>query len=1341
MSPKFPFALRLDHPALRPLATALALALSHAPTTWATDISQTPLINSQVSVKPNLMFILDNSGSMGESHMPERLDNLSSPKMGGRYAYWSSQCNGMAYNPAITYDLPKTSDGRNYPAMSAAGAWKDGFQPEIDSNGARHDLDNLSLDTQTPDPATGAVLEFNVTVPSMIFWFWWGTVNQNFAVNDKVVLRKRYLDSVNNAYAVDPSQWMIGTVTSATVSGNNVTYRIRLTYASVRIGTHTRWELARYLTSDLAASSSTNKYYRYTGSLSPLGWTYGSDGKFDMTTAFAQECGASLDTLTNKFTKEELANLSDAQRTNYANWYSYYRTRMLMMRSSAGRAMFQLDNRYRVGFAALNRDSSYNSYVLDMLGVFGNIADFDPAQKVTFFSHLYSSPPNGGTPLRRTLAKVGRYYGNRISGQVDPIQSACQRNYALLTTDGYWNDDSDPVQLDGTTAIGNQDGDIGTTPRPRYDGSQNSVVTYQRKNYEFRDTSGCSGQRKRYREILETRTETNTPSGSTPGEWVFKEYTGDTIGCTSTVPQPGKETQVAMSGGPASNTLADVAAYYYNTDLRSNLPNSVPATDKDPNPAQHMTTYTLGLGVNGRLNSEGYTRGASADYNALVSGTLNWPVPDASSNSDPGKTDDLWHAAVNGRGQFFSAGNPASLEQSLTDALKDIQGRDGAGAAAASTSLRPVFGVDQVFIASYRTVSWNGELEARTIQVNNNVVSVSVENSAWRASPLLNARTHTDRTIYYRRKATATDGTISHSLGAFDWATLGTDTDATALRAHFNNYCSKTPRPTQCADLSSSDQTAASGENLVNFLRGERSRETTLYRKRESLLGDIVDASPVYVGKPPFGYSGAGYATFASDNAQRCPVVYVAANDGMLHAFSAKSSNSASSCVAAGREMWAYVPRAVMPKLYQLSDKDYANRHQFTVNATPVVGDVSRTVTSGGTSTTTWKTILVGGLGAGGSAYYALDISNPGSPATLWEFTDGDLGLTFGNPIITQVPDITGALRWSVVFTSGLNNSGNGFLYVLDAHTGALIHKVPTLVNGNAVGSASDPSGLGKLNVWVDAPSDNVATRFYAGDLLGNVWRFTADNLLDPALRTENVGRTPPFTDTRAVRLAQLKVGTQVQPITVRPELAEVQYGGARYPVVLVGTGRYLGSTDVLDTTSQQSVYAIKDKLETSGWTNARGSMVAQALSTNTAGDVRTITRNAVDWSSSTVAGWYVDLVDPGERVAVGMNLAYTTLTVASIVPDSNVCVGSGYSWIYDLDINNGSYVLDAISSQAGYKRPVATMGINTLQFEGRDKSGQIITNADGSTEVRDHVRAPTASGGMRRTMWRELTP
>jgi hypothetical protein len=106
------------------------------------------------------------------------------------------------------------------------------------------------------------------------------------------------------------------------------------------------------------------------------------------------------------------------------------------------------------------------------------------------------------------------------------------------------------------------------------------------------------------------------------------------------------------------------------------------------------------------------------------------------------------------------------------------------------------------------------------------------------------------------------------------------------------------------------------------------------------------------------------------------------------------------------------------------------------------------------------------------------------------------------------------------------------------------------------------------------------------------------------------------------------------------------------------------------------------------------------------------------------------------------MNLAYSTLTVASLVPKTgDDCNNGGESWLYDFNIKDGSYVdAPSIPMIGGYKSDSAVMGINTLQYEGRDKSGQIITHSDGSTSTRDHVKAPSTSGSARRTAWRELT-
>jgi type IV pilus assembly protein PilY1 len=1321
----------------RAIAAACALALmggvSLPPGAWATVISDQPLINATVSVQPNLMFILDNSGSMEREYLPENTGSRS------QYSVWSSHCNGAAFNPnAITspYTLPKTHDGRDYPNMSLTAAWDDGFQPTFSGSTV-----SVTRAIDTSQVANGSTVSISYSETY--------TGSASMAKLDQVALVEVPTDGA------DYTHWVSGIVTQVSTSPNKngsgkvisttATYTITLNFSSFVNGTVSNWLIGKVSTIDLTLNrndpnSDTHYYYQHTddsltATTEPTRpWAYTSSGALDTGNTFVSECLTDVSATSAIFTKKLVTAQSSADQQRYANWYSYYRSRKLMMRSAAGRAMTKLDTRYRVGFAALNdANAAFATAASNSRGVFASVQPFADAQKRLFYSNLYGSPanPRASTPLRRSLAKIGRYYGNKLTGQTDPVISACQRNYSILTTDGYWNDGSQPTRLDGTTEIGNHDYDINATPRPQYDGGANYQQVFERTNYEVViQTPACSTGRNRYRTYVERRTATTTPSGTTPGTWT--RVTGSesaTTGCQRNAPSTSSESEISRTGSIAPNTLADVAAYYYYTDLRPELSDSVPYSDTDPKRSQHMTTYTLGLGLSGRLHYDvDYLKGNSVDFEALKVGTINWPVPPLDSSDDPAKIDDLWHAAVNGHGRYFSAASADSLVSSLGTTLTDIAARDGAGASAASTSLRPVLGTDQVFIASYRTQSWSGELEARTITINTttDTVSIGVENSNWKASTLLNSRAYSGRKIYYARHS-ASGSTTSTALADFTWTNLSSDTDSTVLQSYFSDYCNKSPKPTQCDTLTSTQKTSASGSNLVNFIRGDATNQGTLYRSRTSVLGDMVDASPVYVGKPPFSYTGQDYPTFVTSKSARCPVVYSAANDGMLHAFSARTATSATACPTAGSEMWAYVPRAVMPNLYRLSDSDYANHHIFTVNGTPVVADVSHL----DGSTNVWQTILVGGLGAGGKAYYALDVTDPTSPALLWEFTDADLGLSYGNPVITQVRDSSNALVWAVVFTSGMNNGGNGYLYVLDARTGAVMYKVPTLLNGkDAVGTSDDPSGLNKLNAWVVTPSDNEAQYFYAGDLKGNVWRFNANNLAAPATGL----------DYRSVRLAELKRNSAVQPITVRPELAEVQYGGNRYMTVLVGTGRYLGDTDVTDTTTPWSVYAIKDPLGSTGWSDVRSSMVAQTLSTS--GGTRSVSRNTVDWSSSTLAGWYVDLPDAGERVVVGMSLAYTTLTLASLVPSTDVCSGSGFSWIYDLDIANGSYVSEqAATQQAGYKRSVATMGINTLQFQDRAKSGQIITNADGSTDVRDHVKAPTSTGSIRRTSWRELTP
>jgi type IV pilus assembly protein PilY1 len=438
------------------------------------------------------------------------------------------------------------------------------------------------------------------------------------------------------------------------------------------------------------------------------------------------------------------------------------------------------------------------------------------------------------------------------------------------------------------------------------------------------------------------------------------------------------------------------------------------------------------------------------------------------------------------------------------------------------------------------------------------------------------------------------------------------------------------------------------------------------------VLGDIVSSEGRYVKQPQFTYSDPGYSDFKTAKASRAATVYVGSNDGMLHAFDALT----------GRENWAFIPSAVLPEIYRLADSDYANKHRYFVDGTPEVGDICPTAPTTPCGGTTWKTILVGGLNQGGKSFYALDITDPAAPALLWEFdnsaskANGTLGYSFSNPRITKLDDGT----WVVVVASGYNNTdGVGRLYVINAGDGSLIRTIST-----GVGTAANPSGLAKLTARAStSTSGGSATKaIYGGDLLGNMWRFDVNN---------SIGATG-FDAQLMVSLVDS--GGTAQPITAKPIAASV--GGT--PMVMIGTGRYMGLTD-LPNTSTQSMYAFKDLYDAVTLPSPRTSgshFVAQTLTETTCptdapsticspgSTVRTVTSNAVDWGVDN--GWYLDFLTGGERSVTDPALALGTLAFTTIKPQTTTtgsvagCTSddtsvNAVSSLYYLDYRSGGSV------------------------------------------------------------------
>ncbi len=1283
-------SLRPNHP-LHTLGRSLLLGLSLAGTlaqAAVPDIANVPLgTTSTTTAKPNIMFILDDSGSMDSQYMPDEMNDSS------RYGFWSSQCNGVAFNPdpSVSYAPPlrinaTTGAVESYPNVPFTAAPNDGFN-------------------------TGA-----------------GSVN-------------------------------------------------------------------------LATSG--NAFYRYTGSQPVLSWRYASNGSVDTSTTFYNECQAFTNSGSAVFTRVLVSSLSAADQQRYANWYSYYRKRVLTMRTAAGRAFAELSDGYRVGFTKISDTGVTSASFLPP-------ADFNTAQKVSFFNLLYTSSPDGFTPLRGALSKIGRYYGGVITrtGSPDPVQYSCQRNYAVLSTDGYWNADTEtstygPYDLGGNR-VGQQDG---TEVRPMKDGASTIVTrvrTQEVGNTTVTDTpmrltvtgrrnvvaaqtgtGGCGGS-----QYLVTRTGTDTAScridwtrtttainstvttyttvitngvagatttsptnrntaTSTPDQtcpqanWTVPAGTATSTNCrsanqvasagltigattftttssptiaavgavttTSTTPINTDNTvETTTTSGGDSNSLADVAEYYWKTDLRSSLENNVPANSSDSATHQHMSTFTIGLGLKGTLNYDrNYLTQSSGDFVDIKNGTRNWPVPAGTIGFSENAThiDDLWHAAVNGRGQYFSASNPDQLDDAIATTLSSIKRVTESGAAAAASTLTPVLGDDWVFVPSFTTVEWAGDLRAFkfSFAANGDLIApdTSPGQEIWSASQVLTARTSARRVLFRN----------GSSLSAFN----ATNLSAAGLSAPFEGRCtrgSSADNLSQCASLSANARAKVTADNLVSYLIGDKTLylndsaiDNQVFRTRTtSLLGDFVNASPVYVGKPPFRYADAGYAAFAADKASRIPVVYAASNDGMLHAFKVGTGRGDAT---GGTELWAYVPAAAMSEMWRLADASYS--HRFYVDATPNVSDVYDTRTS------TWRTILVGGLGAGGRGYYALDVTDPANPVSLWEFTDTDLGYTYGNPVITK--DASGT--WIVAFTSGTNNVSNGDgvgrLYVLNAVTGELIRTIST-----GVGSTGTPSNMGRLNAWVSADTDNTALRFYAGDTLGNLWRFDHDDRIAPAGR-------------EAMLLGRAETsGGVAQPITAKPVLSEKSINGVPTAIISVGTGRLLTTTDLGDTTTQ-SIYSVKDTLGSTGvgvMRSTPANLVQQTLN----GTTRLLSALApVDWTTRN--GWYIDLTAASkEKIYVdGVQLAAGILAFASTVPNADACSQGGSSFLYQIDINNGQVTgVDTFTTMI--------VGLNRV-MSNNGKVSAIVTTQDQKTVLKGSTGGASGGGAsVRRASWRELT-
>jgi type IV pilus assembly protein PilY1 len=593
-------------------------------------------------------------------------------------------------------------------------------------------------------------------------------------------------------------------------------------------------------------------------------------------------------------------------------------------------------------------------------------------------------------------------------------------------------------------------------------------------------------------------------------------------------------------------------------------------------------------------------------------------------------------AVAGGTGQFFAATDPVTLTNDMQVILAAIQAgtQSTATAAVNSTSIHAGSVVYQgQFSTGDSAQDWSGDLFAFPVDPTTGAVNTSPSAALWNAQSLLDARNPSTRVI-------ATWDPAAGAGTPFEWSS-GTPTTGIASSTNLGQRLSNSVFD-------------ASGSDALSFLRGVQSLSFSNggpFRARAHLLGDIVDSAPLYVSGASGNFTSTSYASFANSVASRPAVVYVGANDGMLHAFSALT----------GTELFAYIPNGVFggaaaaSNLLSLTDRYYASNHKFYVDGSPVAGDVFYG--------NAWHTLLAGGESAGGNSIYALDVTAPQtliteamlSAAVLWDFTDANMGLTYSRPAIINAD--VGAL---VVFGNGYNSATQKpFFYALNAQTGAIVGKIDLCAQvASAYCNLTLANGLSSVvAVSLNGDLSSNATLVYAGDLQGNLWRIDISNV-NPTLWTVTV-------------LFQARTaGGVLQPITVMPAVTlNPNYPRFVGQMVFFGTGQMLGIAD-LSTTTTQSVYGVYDNNSVPSTSIVRAGLVQQTLTAATinltAGGTlagRTDSANTVNLLQK--SGWYVDLtLASGERIVSDPQVDSGAVVVTSVQPAGTTCTGGDYSWL-----------------------------------------------------------------------------
>lgn len=649
-----------------------------------------------------------------------------------------------------------------------------------------------------------------------------------------------------------------------------------------------------------------------------------------------------------------------------------------------------------------------------------------------------------------------------------------------------------------------------------------------------------------------------------------------------------------------------------------------------------------------------------------------------SLNSDSAQSKDyeLWRMALNSRGKYVPAVDSAALSAAFAEIVNQVIADSSSPVSSIAANTQSATSTTKAFVAGYDAAKWKGYIAARSLNSDYSLASSALWSAA--AQLDLSSVTPTSRVIL------SSDGSSGID---FDWTNLSTD-QKTAIQG---------------------PDTATVAQERISYLRGDRTKEESAggsYRNRDSRLGDIVNSNLWVATKPQLSYTLSGYSSFKSTYKNRAEILYVGANDGMLHGFA----------TADGSEKIAYIPLGVYSKLREYTEPNYGSSHKYFVDGSPFTGDFY--------NGSAWKTALVGTLGGGGKGYFVLDVTDPtnfsatnASSLVLLDTTattDPDIGHIYSDPVLDwsnsartlQISKLNNG-RWALIMGNGVNSSNEDPVLLIQHLDG---DKSLLKINLDNTG---DENGLAAPQL-IDLDGNGTIDVAYAGDLKGNFWKIDLSSTTASNWSSYYTAASVP-----APLFVARDSSNARQPITSVAQWAAHPLGGI---MLSFGTGREYSTTD-RTTTSTQTIYGIWDNMSvapkatppmTNGAVvaNGRADLVAQTRTgTSTGANSQTYestSSNPVTYTNTatTKRGWYFDIPNAGERVVFNGGMMDSRLVYhRSRIPGSGSIATSGMETCTPSASAPAEYlsIFDIINGAAP-KKPV--FDNNGNGFDGTETAG-----------------------------------